>query len=204
MSFAKHPSIWKICGFGLLVSHGPSTYILLSKYVTDHDIESKTQTRINVYGGRGVLLESQGPSWVHSASNEHSTLYNWQLSGAKNIYLGHIQSETPYFQAGQLNALYPYYPEERFAEDPEFSDCDPENEGRWDKCRESWALRIIKSSNVYLYGGGFYSFFNDYQDICAKHGGDCQDKLVETDYSEHIWLYNIYTVGAREAISPQG
>jgi hypothetical protein len=37
-----------------------------------------------------------------------------------------------------------------------------------DTCREAWALRILNSANVYLYGGGFYSFFNDYKDTCSK------------------------------------
>jgi hypothetical protein len=37
-----------------------------------------------------------------------------------------------------------------------------------DTCRESWAFRILDSTHVYLYGGGFYSFFQDYKDTCAK------------------------------------
>jgi hypothetical protein len=151
------------------------------------------------------LIESEGPSWIHSASNEHSTLYNWQLSGAKNIYLGAIQSETPYFQAGQLDALKPYPPKDQFSNDPEFSDC---NENirleAVDTCNESWALRIIESQNVYLYNGGFYSFFQNYEDSCSKYGKTCQDKLIDTDYSESIWMYNLYTVGAKEVVSPQG
>jgi glucan 1,3-beta-glucosidase len=174
----------------------------MSNDLLDHDVESYEQTRINIYGARGVLIGSQGPSWIHSASNEHSTLYNWQLYNAKNIYLGAIQSETPYFQAGQTDALRPYAPENRFPSDPEFPDCKETN--GFDTCKESWALRIIKSQNVYMYGGGFYSFFQDYKENCAKHGKACQDKLLETDYSENIWLYNIYTVGSKEVMSPQG
>ncbi|KAF2396068.1 pectin lyase-like protein [Trichodelitschia bisporula] len=171
-------------------------------WVADHDIESKNQQRINVYGGRGVLIESQGPSWVHSVSNEHSTLYNWQLAGAKNIYLGAIQSETPYFQAGQTDSLEPYDPYIQFPEDPDFLDC-PTNSTALDTCREAWALRIIDSRNVYLYGGGFYSFFQNYNDRCATRPGICQDRLVDTDRSENVWMYNLYTVGAKEVISPQ-
>jgi hypothetical protein len=57
---------------------------------------------------------------------------------------------------------------------------------------------------VFLYGGGFYSFFKDYQDRCAKRGGICQDRLIDTSYSEQVWIYNLYTVGAQEIISPQG
>lgn len=134
-------------------------------WVADHDIDSKEQTRINIYGARGILIESQGPSWIQSVSNEHSTLYNWQLSGAQNIYMSQIQSETPYFQAGQTTSLEPYPPGERFADDPEFPDCDETKQGKQDTCREAWALRIINSKHVYLYGGGFYSFFKDYLDV---------------------------------------
>lgn len=63
-------------------------------------------------------------------------------------------------------------------------------------------MRILDSKNVYLYGGGFYSFFQDYQDTCSRNF-TCQQKLVETDYSENIWLYSLSTVGAQEVISPQ-
>lgn len=172
-------------------------------WVADHDIETANDDRINVYGARGVLIESQGPSWVHSASNEHSTLYNWQLSEASNVYLGHIQSETPYFQAGQSTSLQPFPPQKHFPHDPSFSDCPATAPGAVDTCKEAWALRIIKSSNVFLYGGGFYSFFQNYKDDCAKTHG-CQDRLVDMDRSENVFLYNLWTVGAKEAISPQG
>jgi glucan 1,3-beta-glucosidase len=152
------------------------------------------------------LIESKGPSWVYSSSNEHSTLYNWQLSGAENIYLGQIQSETPYFQAGQLDASQPYgigY----FAQDPSFEFCTILESGTKpaiDTCRTSWALRVINSSQVFLYGGGFYSFYNNYENTCSKTGKTCQDRLVDISFSEEIWLYSIYTVGAKEVISPQG
>jgi glucan 1,3-beta-glucosidase len=51
-------------------------FVMLTTELLDHDIDSKSQQRINVYGGCGVLIEFQGPSWVQSASNEHSALYN--------------------------------------------------------------------------------------------------------------------------------
>jgi hypothetical protein len=50
-------------------------------WVADHDIDTTDQNQINVYGARGMLIESQGPSWVHSVSNEHSTLYNCKSCG---------------------------------------------------------------------------------------------------------------------------
>jgi hypothetical protein len=129
-----------------------------------------------------------------------------QLAGAKNIYLGAIQSKTPYFQAGQTPSLEPYIPgSSGFRDDPEFPDCEGKgSKDSPDTCREAWALRIIKSKNVYLYRGSFYSFFNNYLIDCAKAGKVCQDKLVKTDYSENVWLYNLYTVGVQEPFSPQG
>jgi hypothetical protein len=68
----------------------------------------------------------------------------------------------------------------------------------------AWAPRILNSAHIYLYGGGFYSFFNNYEDSCAKKGKVCQDRLIDLSHSEEIWIYNIYTVGAKEVISPQG
>jgi hypothetical protein len=193
----------------------------MTDLLIDHDIENKQQFRLNVYGARGALIESKGPSWIQSVSNEHSTLYNWQLSGAENIYLGQIQSEGPYFQAGQLTADRPYVPGASiFESDPDFSHCrdinppridnnsiaskSPTRANKIDTCRVSWGLRIINSKHVYLYGGGFYSLFNDYKDTCAKTGGVCQQRVVDTSHSEEVWLYSLYTVGSKEVISPQG
>jgi glucan 1,3-beta-glucosidase len=71
-----------------------SAYIENAWYwVADHDIDDGQQTQIDVYGGRGSLIESQGPTWITSASNEHSTLYNW------NVVVGDFQniSQDPCF-----------------------------------------------------------------------------------------------------------
>ena len=174
-------------------------------WVADHDIDSAGQDMIDVFAGRSVLIESKGPTWVHSASSEHAQMYQWQFTGAENIYLGHIQSETPYYQAG-IKATEPY-PTEQFVNDPTFSYCSNLNSGSTgaDTCLKSWALRIINSTEVYVYGGGFYSFFKNYVDACAKTaGGDqCQDKLVDVSRSQRIWVYNIWTIGATEMISPR-
>jgi len=50
--------------------------------------------QINLYSGRGVLVESQGPVWMVGTSFEHSMLYNYQIASAKEIYISAIQSET--------------------------------------------------------------------------------------------------------------
>lgn len=73
-------------------------------WTADHDLDlpvegnTTTSTQLNVYAGRGFLIESQGPSWFYGSSVEHNVLYQYQLVGAKDIYLGCMQTETPYFQ----------------------------------------------------------------------------------------------------------
>lgn len=99
--------------------------MIVTNLLLDHDTDSHEQTRIDMYGAHGVLIEPQGPSWVHSVSNEHCTLYNWQLSNARNAYLGHIQSETPCFQAGQSVSTIPCTQGlQTFQHDLKFPDCD--------------------------------------------------------------------------------
>lgn len=33
--------------------------------------------QISVYGARGMLIESQGPSWFYGTGSEHSAMYNY-------------------------------------------------------------------------------------------------------------------------------
>jgi len=55
-----------------------------------------TQDQINVFSARDVLIEPQGPTWLWATSVEHNVLYQYQLSGAENVLMGLIQTETPY------------------------------------------------------------------------------------------------------------
>lgn len=176
-------------------------------WVADHDLDDKDQTTINVYNGRGILMESQGPSWIYGVSNEHSTLYNWQLSGAKNVFMGHVQSETPYFQGGSISSLVPYSPYPRlFLNDPDFRACEGLSPSEARSCRQAWAMRVIGSSNIYMYGGGFYSFFIDNNNKCSNDKGpfECQNKLVEVSNSSNVQLYNLFTVGAPNIVQADG
>ena len=49
------------------------------------DEPDKTANQISVYGARGMLIESQGPSWFYGTGSEHAVLYNYQLSNANNV-----------------------------------------------------------------------------------------------------------------------
>lgn len=63
-------------------------------WVADHELDLTDHNQIDIYNGRGVLIESQGPVWMYGTAFEHSMLYNYQIANAKDIYLSIIQSET--------------------------------------------------------------------------------------------------------------
>lgn len=164
-------------------------------FETSDGIPRDVQTQISVYSGRGILIESQGPTWFYGSASEHSQMYQYQLANASTIYLGHMQTETPYYQPSP-NALSPYKAG-GFPEDPTFANCAD------DLCRKAWALRIIESSDVFIYSAGFYSFFNGNQLGCASEE-DCQLALIDTNFASGVWLYNIFTKGNVQIVSPQG
>ena len=65
-------------------------------WVADHELDLADHNQINIFNGRGVLIESaEGPVWLYGTSSEHSQLYNYQVLNAKNVYMGAIQTETP-------------------------------------------------------------------------------------------------------------
>ena len=65
-------------------------------WVADHELDLSDHNQIDIYNGRGVLIESQGPVWLYGTSFEHHQLYNYQISNAKNVYMALIQTETPW------------------------------------------------------------------------------------------------------------
>ncbi|KAM0260057.1 hypothetical protein ACHAQJ_002981 [Trichoderma viride] len=167
-------------------------------YETSDGVPQNVQTRIGVYAGRGILIESQGPVWFWGSSSEHSELYNYQLAHASNIFLSHMQTETPYYQPEQYLDLLAYPPgQSNFTSDPTFSDCSSNN------CMSSWALRALNSSNIFVYSAGFYSFFDNYVLGCGNEQ-DCQEHIIQTDYVGQLFLYNLFTFGVDELVSPAG
>jgi glucan 1,3-beta-glucosidase len=134
-------------------------------WTADHDIDQPPSapgasdtgsSQVDIYSARGILIESQGPVWLYGTASEHNAFYQYQFSGANNIYSGHMQTETPYWQPTP-NALGVFTPGALF-NDPTFSDC-----GTDPTCVETWAFRVLNSTNVYIYGVGFYNFF----DVCS-------------------------------------
>jgi len=153
-----------------------------------------TASQISLYGGRGMLIESQGPCWFYGTASEHTVLYQYQLYKAKDIYMGHIQTESPYFQPKpaapapfeRSNAL------SRFVSDPIFQDC------KTDSCKEAWGLRIVDSENVIIHGAGLYSWFTNYDQPGCLPTESCQERIMEITGSKSVTIYNIFTKGVVE------
>jgi glucan 1,3-beta-glucosidase len=119
-------------------------------WVADHELDLGDHNQINLYNGRGVLIESaQGPVWLYGTSSEHNVLYNYQISNAANVYMALIQTETPYFQSNP-DATTPFNSNTAFT-DPVFSGNSLN--------KKAWGLRIVNSKAVTVHGAGLYSFF---------------------------------------------
>ncbi|KAB5528951.1 pectate lyase superfamily protein-domain-containing protein, partial [Coniochaeta sp. 2T2.1] len=182
-------------------------------WVADHDIEDPNNTQINVYAGRGMLIESQpGRIWLVGTAVEHHVLYQYQLVNTHDIFMGHIQTETPYYQPNPP-APYPFTTLNAALYDPDFAaDCAGAvgPTGPWGSptheppCLMAWGLRVLGSSNVVVYGAGLYSFFNNYSTNCSTRaaGENCQRRILASGYAGTtppglpFVVYNLDTIGA--------
>ncbi|KAK4550136.1 hypothetical protein LTR36_003103 [Oleoguttula mirabilis] len=160
-------------------------------WVSDHELDLPDHNQIDIYNGRGILVESQGPVWMYGTAFEHSMLYNYNFANAKDIYAGVIQSETAYMQDNP-NALDPFSPNTTYM-DPTFSEC------YQSICYKTYGLRIFNSTYIYIYGAGLYSFFDNYDSGCLVQEG-CQQFMVSMEQSEAIYLYALNTKAATNMV----
>jgi glucan 1,3-beta-glucosidase len=100
---AKSPTIKittpdPLCTASFLLLHITSTASLYMEnnwgWVADHELDMADHNQINIFNGRGLLVESTTAVWIIGGSFEHSMLYNYGIHNAKNVYMSHIQSET--------------------------------------------------------------------------------------------------------------
>eukprot|EP01113_Clastostelium_recurvatum_P030472 TRINITY_DN3706_c0_g1_i2.p1 TRINITY_DN3706_c0_g1~~TRINITY_DN3706_c0_g1_i2.p1 ORF type:complete len:427 (+),score=98.35 TRINITY_DN3706_c0_g1_i2:151-1281(+) len=156
-------------------------------WVADHDIDQHSQ--INVYNTRGFLCESQGPVWMYGTAMEHSVLYQYNFVGARNIFMGAIQTETPYYQPSTRTpftnnglSLHPT--------DPTFCTNDP-------RCNMAHALVLANTTDVWLYSAGLYSFFNVWDQTCLKGSSPtCQIDMVQIKNTQRVHMYALSTYGS--------
>ncbi|KAK8189827.1 pectate lyase superfamily protein-domain-containing protein [Phyllosticta capitalensis] len=163
-------------------------------WVADHELDLSDHNQIDIYNGRGVLIESTKGAWLYGTSAEHSVLYNYQLVNASNVFMGLIQTETPYFQSNP-DATTPFTSQSAWS-DPSFTG----NE----LAKKAWGLRIVDSSDVMVYGGGLYSFFENYSQDCLATQS-CQTNMISLEgTNSNIILSTISTKAAVNMITVEG
>jgi glucan 1,3-beta-glucosidase len=165
-------------------------------WVADHDLDSSNHSQIDIFNGRGMLVESAGPTWLYGTSVEHSQLYNYQVNNAQNLFMGAIQTETAYMQSAP-NALEGGFTPNPDWADPDFSSCTD------DFCRKTWGLRIQNSQDIYMYGGGLYSFFDNYIQTCLDTES-CQTNMVDIECSNAVYLYGLSTKASTNMVVVDG
>ncbi|KAL9131334.1 MAG: hypothetical protein Q9217_000713 [Psora testacea] len=167
-------------------------------WVADHELDRSDHNQINIFNGRGVLIESaEGPVWLYGTSSEHHQLYNYQISSAKNVYMGVIQTETPYMQANPNALNGGFKPDTQTYLDPDFASCTT------DSCKKAWGLRVLSSSDILVYGGGLYSFFDNYAQTCLQTES-CQENMVSVECSEDVYLYGLSTKASTNMVNLDG
>lgn len=162
-------------------------------WTADHDVEDATLTRISIYTGRGLLIESSvGEIWLYGTAVEHHALYQYQLADTGDIFMGFIQTETAYYQPNP-DTLSPF-PAVAAYNDPVFA-----------AGASGWGLRVLNSNPVLIYGAGLYSFFNNYNVHCSDQGNGetCQSEIFSIENS-YVSVYGLNTVGTGVMITQDG
>lgn len=163
-------------------------------WVSDHELDLKDWSQINIYNGRGLLMESTKGAWLWGTASEHNVLYNYQFQNAQNVYMTVIQTETAYFQSNP-DATVPFKIQAEW-NDPDWSLCSIET------CPKTWGLRVHDSSEILFYGGGMYSFFENYTQDCLETES-CQENMVDITDSG-IVMYGVNTKASTNVITLDG
>ncbi|KAK2051693.1 glucan 1,3-beta-glucosidase [Colletotrichum caudatum] len=182
-------------------------------WVADHDLEDPNYTQVTVYAGRGLLVEStNGRIWLSASGSEHHTLYQYQLVKTRDVYMGQVQSETPYYQPNPVASIP--FPRVQGYHDPDFeADC-RDHDPSAPPCEMAWGLRVVASRNVVAFGAGHYSFFNNYNTDCCQIGAGarCQQRIVDVRDgpagcaipTEGVEVYNLQIVGTTAMVTRDG
>ncbi|KAJ4199814.1 hypothetical protein NW759_016024 [Fusarium solani] len=166
-------------------------------WVADHELDLADHSQINIYNGRGILIESTKGAWLWGTASEHNVLYNYQLKSASNVYMSLIQTETAYMQ-GNPDATVPFTVNANFY-DPDFTaSCT----GDSTKCARTWGVRAIDSKDIFIFGGGLYSFFDNYDQECVPLN-NCQDNMISLESSQ-VHLYGISTKASINMVTVDG
>ncbi|OBT89627.1 hypothetical protein VE02_01780 [Pseudogymnoascus sp. 03VT05] len=172
-------------------------------WVADHDIDDPTNTQVTIAVARGILIESDGPTWFYGIASEHAIFYQYNFFNTTDSLAAIIQIESPYFQyttatesPGPFNSSIGL-----FANDPIFPDATCT--GTALQCNFAWAIIAEDATGVTIAGAGLYSWFDnlDQGEACVD-SQDCQQRLImleggNTGFS----IFNLITIGAVKMIS---
>ena len=154
-------------------------------WTADHDLDGVSTERIST--GRGFLIEATTATWLHGTASEHNTLYQYSFRNAQNVFVGMQQSETPYWQGTGSPSLAPApWTVNTTYGDPTFSNCAAGDA----LCRMAWFNHIDGSSNLFIYGSGFWVFYNDYNS-CSNNG--CQTNGCYVSNTTSLYWYVVNT-----------
>jgi glucan 1,3-beta-glucosidase len=154
-------------------------------WTADHDLDGGHDQTISV--GRGFLVEATSATWLHGTASEHNTLYQYNFNNAANVFVGMQQSETAYWQGNGSPSLAPA-PWATLSSygDPTFTNCATGDA----QCRMGWFAYISGCSNMFLYGAGFWTFFNDNNGDCQGQGV-CQTNAINVQNTSSLNWFGI-------------
>ena len=74
---------------------------------------------------------------------------------------------------------------------------------------DAYGLRVLNSKNILIYGGGLYSFFNNYSVTCssadAPNGGrNCQNQIFSIEGDSSVQAFALSSVGALQLLTIDG
>ncbi|KAI5124386.1 hypothetical protein M0805_008989 [Coniferiporia weirii] len=152
----------------------------------DHELDPPF-AEVSIYSGRGIYSQSAGPVWMIGTA-EHHVLYQYNLVGAQNHYMGLTQTETPYYQPNPAPPA-PFTSQTSY-NDPTYS------LGQ----TMAWAVRINTSDNILIFGAGLYSFYQDYNQACLDTN-NCQSQILDIDGVSTVSVYSLSTVASTYQLS---
>jgi glucan 1,3-beta-glucosidase len=169
-------------------------------WTSDHELDLADHKQIDIYNGRGVLIESTAGTWLYGTASEHNQLYNYNLNNAQNVFMGFIQTETPYMQSNP-DATVPFKVNADYADPDYAADCPSGDEGKL--CRKTWGFISTGSTGVLVYGAGMYSFFENYGQDCLDPA-NCQTNMASVDAASDVTFIGVSTKAAVNMITYDG
>jgi hypothetical protein len=111
-------------------------------------------TQTSIYVARGFLIESTKASWLYGTASEHAVFYQYNFHGASNLFVGMLQTESPYYQPTPKPPAPFTDVVGKFAGDPGYT-CKSGDD--FSGCDESWSTIITGSENILIAAAGLYS-----------------------------------------------